>query len=649
MSSIQLTLPDGSVREAEAGISGLDFAASIGRSLGKAAVGLIVDGELRDVRSPLTTDATVRILTAKDEDGLEVLRHSMAHCMAQALARRFPGASLAIGPTVEDGFYYDVLVDQPIGEDDLRALEKEMAKVIKENVAIERFEMSRADALAWAEEQGQQFKTEIIEGLPEDEVISFYRQGEFTDLCSGPHLARTGKLGRGFKLMKVAGAYWRGDESREQLQRLYGTAWFSPEDLEDYLHRLEEAKKRDHRKLGRELDLFSFHEEAPAMPFFHPKGAFVYNQLIEYVRELYREWGFDEVITPQVLDVDIWHRSGHYANYRDGMYFATFDEHSEGEPSWPENPSEAVKPMNCPTHCLIFGTRKRSYRDLPIRYADFGRLHRYERSGVTAGLFRVRSFAQDDSHIFCTEGQIGAEVRGVTEMLLGCYRTFGFEDVRIYLSTRPEKAIGSEELWARAEAVLSESLREMGVDFEIQEGEGAFYGPKIDFAVRDALKREWQLGTCQLDFNAPERFDLKYTTAENEDARPVMIHRAMLGSLERFLGVLIEQTAGDLPLWLAPEQCRVMSITDDQVERVGEVVQKLETAGIRARPDLRNEKMGLKVREASLAKVRYQLIIGPRELERGTVAVRHRTDGDVGEMDLDDLQALLLEQVRVRA
>ncbi len=647
MSSITLTLPDGSTREVPSGTTGLEFAEAIGKKLAKAAVGVVVDGELKDVRAALTRDASIRIVTEKDEDGLEVLRHSMAHCMAQALERLFPEVSLAIGPTVEDGFYYDVLVDRPITDADLRALEKEMAKVVKENLEIERYVLPRDEALKWAEEHGQQFKVELIRDLPPDEEISFYRQGDFTDLCSGPHMQRTGRLGRGFKLMKVAGSYWRGDESREQLQRIYGTAWFSPEDLAAHLERLEEAKKRDHRKLGRELDLFSFHEEAPAMPFFHPRGAFVYNRLVDYARELFEEWGYDEVVTPQILDVDLWHRSGHYANYRDAMYFGTFDENVEGEPNFAE-PSVAVKPMNCPTHCLIYGTGKKSYRDLPIRYADFGRLHRYERSGVTAGLLRVRSFAQDDSHIFCRPDQIGAEVTSVTRMILDCYRTFGFEDVRIYLSTRPEKSIGSPELWERAEAALEGALREMGVEFEVQPGEGAFYGPKIDFSVRDALKREWQLGTCQLDFNLPERFDLKFTTQDDTQERPVMVHRAMLGSLERFLGVLIEHTAGDLPLWLAPEQCRVFSITDAQEDRVREVVAHLRTAGLRAEADVRNEKMGLKVREATLAKVRYQLIIGDRELERGTVAVRHRTDGDLGEMDLESLQALLLQQVRDR-
>ncbi len=639
--TIRITLPDGSIREVAAGTTGFELAESIGKRLAKDAIGITIDGVLHDLRRPLRGDATIQILTAKDELALEVLRHSMAHTMAQAVMRVFPGASLAIGPTVADGFYYDVLLDHAITPEDLSRVEQEMGRVVKENLTIERFVRSRDDALAWATEHGQGFKSEIISDLPDDEEISFYRQGDFTDLCSGPHVMRTGQLGHAFRLMKVAGAYWRGDETREQLQRIYGTAWFESADLEAYLTRLEEAQKRDHRRLGRDLDLFSFHEEAPAMPFFHPRGALVYNLLIDYVRDLYKTRGYDEVITPQVLDVGLWHRSGHYENYRESMFFATFDESGEGEPEFAE-PTEAVKPMNCPTHCLIFATSKKSYRDLPVRYADFGRLHRYERSGVTAGLFRVRSFAQDDAHIFCTSDQIESEVTAVTEMLLECYRTFGFGDeVLVHLSTRPAKSIGSDEVWNRAEASLRSALEKMGVPFKVSPGEGAFYGPKIDFSVRDALRRYWQLGTCQLDFSLPERFDLRFTTPADKDERPVMIHRAMLGSLERFLGVLIEHTAGDLPLWLAPEQVRVVSITDAQSARAEQLCAQLRAAGLRAQADVRNEKMGLKVRDASLAKVRYQLIIGARESERGTVSVRHRTDGDLGEMDLDRFQAVI--------
>lgn len=642
--TIQLTLPDGSVREAARGSTGLELAHSIGKKLGKDAVGLLLDGELCDVRTPLQRDGAIRILTRSDPEGLEVLRHSMAHAMAQAILKLYPNASLAIGPTVTDGFYYDVDVDTPLTPDDLKKIEKEMARVVKADLALEKYILSREEALAWAEEHGQQFKVEIISDLPEDEEISFYRQGDFTDLCSGPHMQRTGKLGRAFKLMRVAGAYWRGDEKREQLQRIYGTAWFSQEDLDEHLHLLEEAKKRDHRRLGKDLELFMFHENAPAMPFFLPKGAFLYNQLVDHVRDLYTHHGYDEVITPLVLDVDLWHRSGHYDHYRDNMYFTRFDADVQAGEAAGEATS-AVKPMNCPTHCLLFQSKKRSYRDLPIRFADFGRLHRYERSGVTAGLFRVRSFAQDDAHIFCTQDQIEPEVTGVVKMILECYRMFGFDDIQIDLSLRPEKAQGSEQDWERATAALESALKKMGVEYQAVPGEGAFYGPKIDFSVRDSLKRRWQLGTCQLDFSMPARFDLKYTAASGEDEMPVMVHRAMLGSLERFLGVYIEHVGGNFPLWLAPVQAVVLSITDTHKERVEEIATLLHEASFRVRTDTRNEKIGLKVREASLAKVRYLLIIGDRELEQGTVAVRDRVDGDLGAKSLEEFQELLRRQI----
>lgn len=645
---IQVKLPDGSVREVARGTTGIDLAAAIGKRLARDAVGMVVDGELRDLRVPLLADCDVRILTDRDEAGLEVLRHSMAHTMAQAVTRLHPGARLAIGPTIEDGFYYDMEVDRQLTPDDLRLIEQEMARIVDEDLPIDRFALPRGDAVRWSEEHDQKYKAELIRDLPDGEEISFYRQGEFTDLCTGPHVPRTGRLGRAFRLMKVSGAYWRGQQDREQLQRVYGTAWFRPDDLEAHLRRLEEAEKRDHRRLGRELDLFSFHPEAPAMPFFHPKGARVYHLLVEYVRSLYREHGYDEVITPQVLDVGLWHRSGHYDHYRENMYFTRVQRGAEGEAEPAADagePENAVKPMNCPTHCVIFGTGKKSYRDLPIRYADFGRLHRFELSGVTAGLFRVRSFSQDDAHIFCAPEQVEDEVRGVVEMILGCYRTFGFDEVKIQVSTRPESALGSSETWDQAERVLRDALDRMGVSYEENPGEGAFYGPKVDFSVRDALRRQWQLGTCQLDYSMPARFGLRYTTAADAEERPVMIHRAMLGSLERFLGVLIEHTAGALPLWLAPEQVRVISITDGQATRAREIAAGLCGGGFRAEVDVRNEKMGLKVREASLAKVRYQLIIGARELERGTVAVRDRTEGDLGEMTLDAFHSLLRGKV----
>lgn len=646
--SIEITLPDGSKRAVEKGATGLEIATGIARSLGKDALGIVVDGKLSDIRKRIEQPCAVRILTRKDEAALEVLRHSMAHAMAQAIFRLFPNCQLAIGPTIEDGFYYDIEVDRALTPDDLGAIEKEMASVVKENHPIERFVLSRDAALQWARDNGQKFKVELIDGFPQGEEISFYRQGEFTDLCSGPHVLRTGQLGKAFKVMKVAGAYWRGDEKREQLQRIYGTAFFEPADLDDHLRRIEEAQKRDHRKLGKELDLFSFHPEAPAMPFFHPKGALVYNLLIDYVRDLYRARGYDEVITPQILDVDLWHRSGHYANYRENMFFTRFE---SGEPEAPVDRDNAVKPMNCPTHCLIYRTRKRSYRDLPIRYADFGRLHRFERSGVTAGLFRVRSFSQDDAHIFCMPDQIESEVSGVIDMLLECYRTFGFDEVLIALSTRPEKSIGSDEIWRSAEEALARALDNKGVPYRVDPGEGAFYGPKIDFSVKDALKRKWQLGTCQLDFSMPsqERFDLRFTASSGAETQAVMIHRAMLGSIERFFGVLIEHTAGAFPVWLNPEQARVMSVALDQADHAAELAAGLRAAGYRVEADGRNEKIGLKVREASLAKVPYQLIIGARERERGTVSVRARVEGDLGEMDLETFQNLLQRRIAERS
>ncbi len=646
---VSITLPDGATRTLARGARGLDLAAAIGARLARDAIAVVVDGELLDLRAPLERDAAVRVVTRGEESGLEVLRHSMAHAMAQAVLRLFPGASLAIGPTIADGFYYDVAVARPLVPDDLAAIEREMAKIVQADLPIERFTLARSEALAWARAGAQSFKVEIIEELPPEVPISFYRQGEFTDLCAGPHVQRTGQLGSAFKLMKVAGAYWRGDERREQLQRIYGTAFFRAEDLAEHLRLLAEAERRDHRRLGRELDLFSFHPEAPAMPFFHPRGALVYNLLIDYVRGLYRVRGYSEVVTPQILDVELWRQSGHYDNYRENMFFTAFATGNEDEPAArvpaTGERQSAVKPMNCPTHCLIYRARKRSYRELPLRFADFGRIHRHERSGVTAGLFRVRSFAQDDAHIFCMPEQIEAEVIGVTEMILECYRTFGFDDVRIVLSTRPDKSIGSDEIWQRAEAALEAALERMGVTFQVAPGEGAFYGPKIDFVVKDALKREWQLGTCQLDFSMPERFGLKYTASSGEERTPVMVHRAMLGSLERFLGVLIEHTGGALPLWLAPVQALVLSIGADHAPRARELAAALGQAGFRVEADVRNEKIGLKVREASLAKVRYQLIIGAREAERGTVSVRDRVAGDLGEMDLERFQVLLRQGV----
>ncbi len=496
-----------------------------------------------------------------------------------------------------------------------------MRAIASENIAVQRREMARQDAIALFREMGEHYKVEIIEALPDDHV-SLYTQGDFTDLCRGPHVPSTGRL-RAFKLTSVAGAYWRGDERNEMLQRIYGTAFPTPKELKEHLAMLEEAKRRDHRKLGRELDLFSFHPEAPASPFFHPKGTIVYNALVAYIRGLYRQYGYDEVLTPQILDVELWKRSGHYDNYRENMYFTEADERQM-----------AVKPMNCPSHCLLYAAGKRSYRDLPLRIADFGRLHRYERSGVTAGLTRVRSFSQDDAHIFCTPEQIDAEVTSVVEMLFRTYDLFGFSERRIYLGTRPERSIGDAAMWERAERILREVLERRGIAFDIHPGDGAFYGPKIDFCILDAMRREWQLGTVQLDFSLPERFDLHFINHESKEERPVMIHRALLGSIERFMAILLEHCAGDFPLWLAPVQVRLITVTDQQHPYAARVLDELRAAGLRAEADLRNEKLGYKIREAELQKVPIVLVIGDKEVASETVAPRRRGAGALPATDV---------------
>jgi threonyl-tRNA synthetase len=522
---------------------------------------------------------------------------------------------------IENGFYYDFDRDEPFSEDDLRAIEKRVREIIARNLPIERVEMPREEALAFFQKEGEPYKTHFA-ATKGGAVVSMYSQGDWNDFCRGPHVRSTGRL-RAFKLLSVAGAYWLGDENEKMLQRIYGTAFFTQEALDEHLRLLEEARARDHRKLGRELDLFSFHPESPGSPFFHPKGALVYNQLIDYVRELYRRYGYDEVLTPQIFDASLWVRSGHYEHYREHMYFTEIDERQF-----------AVKPMNCPAHCLMYSAGRPSYRDLPLRLADFGRLHRYELSGAVAGLTRVRSFAQDDAHIFCTPQQVRDEVLGVVRMVLECYELFGF-NVKIVLSTRPEDRAGDDAVWDRAEDDLRSALEHGGPSFRIAEGEGAFYGPKIDFIIRDAIGREHQLGTVQLDYVLPERFDLRFIDAGDHEQRPVMIHRAMLGSLERFIGILIEHCAGALPFWLAPEQVRVLSITERSAGYAGEVRRRLEDRGLRASADVRNEKIGAKIRQAQLEKIALMLVVGDREAADGTVAVRLRTRGDQGATTLD--------------
>jgi len=626
---IKLTLPDGSIREVAPGTTSLQVAEGIGSRLARDAVVARVDGELIDLSRPIDADSSLEILTKKNAESLEVLRHSTAHATAQAVQELFPGTKIAQGPVIEDGFYYDFDREEPFSDKDLEAIEKRVAEIVKRDLPVQRLDMPRDEAIAYFEKEEEPYKVHFAR-TKGGESVSVYRQGEWDDFCRGPHLPSTGRLGA-FKLLSVAGAYWLGDERNKMLQRIYGTAFFARKELNEHLRLLEEARKRDHRKLGRELDLFSFHAEAPASPFFHPRGATVYNVLVDHVRELYRRYGYSEVITPQIFDASLWHQSGHYEHYRDNMYFTEVD-----------GRQYAVKPMNCPSHCLLYSEGRHSYRQLPIRIADFGRLHRYELSGVTSGLTRVRSFAQDDAHIFCTEKQIPIEVASVTRMILECYGLFDFE-VKIVLSTRPEDRAGDDSLWDRAEEALRSALEEQGYDFSVADGEGAFYGPKIDFIVKDALKREHQLGTIQLDYVLPGRFDLTYIDADDNARQPVMIHRAMLGSLERFFGILVEHTAGAFPFWLAPEQVRVLSITERTGDYAEKVTSMLAENGLRAEADLRNEKIGAKIREAQLAKVPIMLVVGDREAADGAVAVRLRVEGDQGAMKTELLLAKALE------
>ncbi|MCP3979896.1 MAG: threonine--tRNA ligase [bacterium] len=628
LAAIKITLPDGSIKEVAAGTTALDVAASIGPRLAKAAVVARVDGELVDLGRPIRTDCRLELLTNRDEDALAVLRHSTAHATAQAVQELFPGTKIGQGPVIEGGFYYDFDREEPFTESELASIEERMREIIARDLPIERRDVARQEAIDHFKGDEEPYKVYFAE-TKGGETVSIYSQGDWDDFCRGPHVPSTGRLGV-FKLLSVAGAYWLGDEHNKMLQRIYGTAFFAQKELDEHLRLLEEARKRDHRKLGRELGLFSFHPEAPASPFFHPRGATVYNALVDYCRGLYPRYGYTEVITPQIFDSSLWKTSGHYEHYRDNMYFTEVD-----------GREFAVKPMNCPSHCLLFSEGRHSFRELPVRLADFGRLHRYELSGAVAGLTRVRTFAQDDGHIFCTPEQVPEEVASVTKMILECYEMFGFE-VKIMLSTRPEKRAGDDSLWDLAETALHEALESQGHEFELAEGDGAFYGPKIDFIVRDALRREHQLGTCQLDYGAPERFNLRYIDSNDQEQRPVMIHRAMLGSLERFLGILIEHCGGAFPFWLAPEQIRVLSITDRTAEYARNVEKQLKAEGLRAFSDIRNEKIGAKIREAQLEKVPVMLVLGDREADAGTVAVRYRKGGDQGARTLE----ALLEEVR---
>ena len=629
MDSLRVTLSNGEAVQVRRGSRIHELASAL--HLNGGVIAAKMNGRAVDLSRTIEEDCSIEWVAPDSADGLDVLRHSTAHLMAHAVQSLFPGTQVTIGPTIEDGFYYDFKREQPFTPEEIAQIETRMQELAKANLQVTREEMSKCDAIELFRRLGEEYKVQIIKDIPDDSV-SLYRQGEWVDLCRGPHVPSTGVL-RAFKITGVAGAYWRGDENNEMLQRIYGTSWPSKAALKEHLRLLEEAKKRDHRKLGRELDLFSFVPIAPASPFFHPKGAVVYNELIAYVRSLYARYGYDEVITPQIFDVELWRRSGHYDHYRDNMYFTEIEERQFG-----------VKPMNCPGHTYIYSAKKRSYRDLPLRIADFGRLHRYERSGVTAGLTRVRSFSQDDAHIFCAPDQIEAEIGSLIKMLREVYRTFQFGDMQVKLSTRPKDFIGDAEIWDRAEAALGQALSKEGINYQINPGDGAFYGPKIDFVVLDALRRGWQLATMQLDFFLPERFGLVYTSAAGADERPVMIHRALLGSIERFMGILIEHCAGAFPLWLAPVQVRILTVTDDYKDYAAKVFKELRHLGWRVELDSRNEKLGYKIREAQLAKIPYALIVGEKEVQAQTIAPRRRGGENLTPMSVADfIRKLRLE------
>ena len=630
-----ITLKDGS-REFENGMNALDIAGQLSQELKKQALAARVDGELVELVKPIDHDCTLEILTFEDDEAKRVLRHTASHVLAQAVKHLKPEAKLAIGPAIDNGFYYDFDVDEPFTPEFLTALEKEMKKIIQKNDRLERFELPREEAIRFMEEKGEPYKVELIRDLPEDAAISFYRQGDFTDLCAGPHLPSTGKI-KAFKLTSIAGAYWRGNEKNKMLQRIYGTAFTKKEDLDAYLQRIEEAKRRDHRKLGRELDLFDIRDEGPGFPFFYPKGMILRNVLEDYWRQIHREAGYEEIKTPIMLNRALWERSGHWDHYKENMYTTKIDDMDF-----------AIKPMNCPGGILVYQRKPWSYRDLPIRSGELGLVHRHELSGALHGLMRVRCFTQDDAHIFMTPEQIRDEIKGVYRLIDGVYKTFGFP-YTVELSTRPENSIGTDEMWEMATNGLQGALDDLGVKYTINEGDGAFYGPKIDFHLEDCLGRTWQCGTIQLDMNLPERFDLSYIGADGEKHRPVMIHRVLLGSIERFIGILTEHFAGAYPLWLAPVQVKVLTITDRADEAAKHVRQKLEMLGIRTELDLRNEKIGFKVREAVMMKIPYMLVLGDKEVEEGTVNVRTRKGEVIGTMALDDAIAMFQEEIATKA
>ncbi len=633
---MNITLKDGSIKEYDHPVTILEVAKDLSEGLARMACVGEVDGETCDLRTVLDHDCSLNILTARDEKGLAALRHSASHVMAQAVKRLYPEAKLAIGPSIADGFYYDIDFAAPIGPEDMEKIEAEMKKIVKEALPIERFALPRQEALALMREKEEPYKVELIEDLPEGEEISFYRQGEFTDLCAGPHLMNTKDIGKAYKLTSIAGAYWRGDEHNKMLTRIYATAFPKKEELEQYLTRLEEAKKRDHRKLGRELGLFMMNEAGPGFPFFLPKGMVLKNVLLDYWREIHKKAGYVEISTPVILNRSLWETSGHWDHYKNNMYTTVID----GE-------DYAIKPMNCPGGVLVYASEPRSYRDLPLRMGELGLVHRHEKSGQLHGLMRVRCFTQDDAHIFMTPEQIKDEIKGVARLIDQVYSLFGFE-YHVELSTRPEDSMGSDEDWELATAGLKGALDELGLNYVINEGDGAFYGPKIDFHLVDAIGRTWQCGTIQLDFQLPQRFELEYNGADGEKHRPIMIHRVAFGSIERFIGILIEHFAGAFPTWLAPVQVKVLPISDKFMEYGEKVTQTLLDAGIRAELDHRSEKIGYKIREAQTQKIPYMLVVGQKEEEQGCVSVRSRFAGDEGQKSLEDFIAAIHEEIRLR-
>lgn len=646
-SQITLTLPDGATRVVETGTTGMEFAESIAKSLAKAAVAIEVDGELRDLSRPLQSDASVNIIRRQDAAALELIRHDCAHVMAEAVQELFPGTQVTIGPNIEDGFFYDFARNEPFTTDDLPKIEAKMQEIVARGNAFTREVWDRDDAIKYFTEKGEIYKAEIIQDLPESEVITIYRQGDWLDLCRGPHMPTVGHVGKAFKLMKVAGAYWRGDSNNAMLTRIYGTAWRTDEELQDYLTRIEEAERRDHRKLGREMELFHMQEEAQGSVFWHPRGYTIYNQLEAYVRRRLQDDGYLEVRTPQLMHSKFWKQSGHWQKYREDMFVVpdVTPNNNEDGPVYDEDPKEfmALKPMNCPAHVQIFNTGIKSYRDLPIRLSEFGCCHRNEAHGALHGLMRLRQFVQDDAHIFCREDQILSESVKFFKLVKAMYDDLGFHDYKITFETRPEMRIGSDELWDKAEEALENALKEMGLDYEVYEGDGAFYGPKVGFVIRDAIGREWGCGTLQLDFNLPERLDATFIAADGSKQRPVMLHRAALGALERFIGIMIENYAGKLPLWLAPVQCVVATITGKADEYAEEINAKMNALGLRTDTDLRNEKINYKVREHSVQKVPYLFVVGVKEAEEQTVSIRILGEEQQKVMPLDEALAMITD------